>query len=149
MLVPEQDRIISIRDGVAEGRLLGGNLTLLQCLAGTPFCPALDGAILFLEDVGEEIYRIDRILAHLRLAGILARAAGVLVGRFTEVGRRGATASSGCEEVLETYLAPLGVPVAWGFPVGHIADQWTLPLGVRARLDAGAGTLDVLEAAVA
>lgn len=149
VLVPEQDRIITIREGVAEGRLLGGNLTLLQCLAGTPFSPALDGAILFLEDVGEEIYRIDRILAHLRLAGILARAAGVLVGRFTEVGRRGADGVIGLEEVLETYLAPLGVPVAWGFPVGHIADQWTLPLGVRARLDAGAGTLDLLEAAVA
>jgi muramoyltetrapeptide carboxypeptidase len=149
VLVPEQNRVIAIREGVAEGRLVGGNLTLLQCLAGTAFSPALDGAILFLEDVGEEIYRIDRMLAHLRLAGILARAAGVLIGRFTEVGRRGADGVIGLEEVLETYLAPLGVPVAWGFPVGHIADQWTLPLGVRARLDAGAGTLDLLEAAVA
>jgi muramoyltetrapeptide carboxypeptidase len=71
----------------------------------------------------------------------------VAIGRFTEVGRRGADGVIGLEEVLDTYLAPLGVPVAWGFPVGHIDDQWTLPLGVAARLDAGAGTLELLEAA--
>jgi muramoyltetrapeptide carboxypeptidase len=148
VLVPQRDRVVAIRGGRADGPLVGGNLTLLQCLTGTAFTPALDGAILFLEDVGEEIYRIDRILAHLRLAGLLSRAAGVVVGRFTEVGRRGADGVIGLEEVLETYLAPLGVPVAWGFPVGHIDDQWTLPLGVRARLDADAGTLELLEAAV-
>ena len=148
VLVPARDRVVALRGGRAEGPLVGGNLTLLQCLIGTAFTPVLDGAILFLEDVGEEIYRIDRILAHLRLAGLLARAAGVVVGRFTEVGRRGADGVIGLEEVLETYLAPLGVPVAWGFPVGHIDDQWTLPLGVRARLDADAGTLELLEAAV-
>lgn len=148
VLVPQRDRIVALREGVVEGPLTGGNLTLLQCLIGTPFAPVLDGAILFIEDVGEEVYRIDRMLAHLRLAGLLARVAGVAVGRFTEVGRRGADGVIGLEEVLETYLAPLGVPVAWGFPVGHIDDQWTLPLGVRARLDAGRGTLELLEAAV-
>jgi len=148
VLVPDHDRMICVRPGVAEGRLIGGNLTLLQCLVGTRFSPMLDGSILFLEDVGEEVYRLDRILSHFRLAGLLARVAGVAVGRFTEAGRRGADGVIGLEEVLETYLAPLGVPVASGFPIGHIRDQWTVPLGVRARLDAGAGTLDLLEAAV-
>ncbi len=149
VLVPARDRIVAVRSGVAEGPLVGGNLTLIQCLLGTRFMPDLRGAVLFLEDVGEEVYRIDRMLAHLRLAGALDGVAGVAVGRFTEVGRRGADGVLGLEEVLENYLAPLGVPVAWGFPIGHIDDQWTVPVGVRARLDAGAGSLELLEAAVA
>ena len=148
ILVPRQDRIVTLAPGVAEGPLLGGNLSLLQCLLGTPFAPDFDGAILFLEDVGEELYRVDRMLAHLRAAGALGRLAGVLVGRFTELERRGADGALGFDEVLATYLGPLGIPVAYGFPVGHIDDQWTLPLGVRARLDADAGELELLEAAV-
>ena len=90
VLVPSSHRIMTIRAGVAEGPLQGGNLSLLQCLIGTPYLPALDGALLFLEDVGEEVYRIDRMLSHLRLAGALNRLAGVIVGRFTDMGRRGA-----------------------------------------------------------
>jgi muramoyltetrapeptide carboxypeptidase len=148
VLVPARDRVLAIRGGMAEGPLLGGTLSLLQCLLGTPFMPDLEGAVLFLEDVGEEVYRIDRMLAHLRLAGVLGGVAGVAVGRFTEVGRRGADGVLGLEEVLDNYLAPLGVPVAWGFPIGHIDDQWTIPVGVRARLDADAGTLELLEPAV-
>jgi muramoyltetrapeptide carboxypeptidase len=149
VLLPRENRIVTLAGGTAEGPLFGGNLSLLQCLLGTPFCPDLDGAILFLEDVGEDLYRVDRMLAHLRAAGALDRLAGVAVGRFTELERRGADGALGLEEVLETYLLPLGIPVAHGFPVGHIDDQWTLPLGVRARLDADAGDLELLEAAVA
>jgi muramoyltetrapeptide carboxypeptidase len=148
VLVPREDRIVTLRGGVVEGPLVGGNLTLMQCLVGTPFFPAMDGAILFLEDVGEDLYRVDRMLAHLRLAGALDRVAGILIGRFTELRRHMPDGALGYDEVLETYLAPLGVPVAYGFPVGHIDDQWTLPLGVRARLDAGAGELELLETAV-
>ncbi len=147
-LVPQRDRVVTLRGGIAEGILVGGNLTLLQCLIGTRFAPRLDGALLFLEDVGEEVYRIDRMLAHLRMAGLLDRLAGAVIGRFSELGRRGADGALGLDEVLATYLEPLGVPVAHGFPIGHIDDQWTIPLGVRARLDAGAGTLELLEPAV-
>lgn len=149
VLVPRADRIARLCGGVAEGPLLGGNLSLLQCLAGTPFAPSLDGAILFLEDVGEAVYRVDRMLCHLRLAGALDRLAAVAVGRFTELDRRTADGALGFDEVLATYFEPLGIPVAYGFPIGHIDDQWTLPLGVRARLDADAGELELLEAAVA
>jgi muramoyltetrapeptide carboxypeptidase len=149
VLLPLENRIVTLAGGTAEGPLFGGNLSLLQCLLGTPFCPDMDGAILFLEDVGEDLYRVDRMLAHLRAAGALDRLAGVAIGRFTELERRGADGALGLEEVLETYLLPLGIPVAHGFPVGHIDDQWTLPLGVRARLDADAGDLELLEAAVA
>jgi muramoyltetrapeptide carboxypeptidase len=148
VLLPKENRIASLRGGVAEGPLAGGNLTLLQCLIGTAHFPELDGAILFLEDVGEDLYRVDRMLAHLRMAGALERLAGVAVGRFTELKRAMADGALGFDEVLATYLLPLGIPVAYGFPIGHIDDQWTLPLGVRARLDADAGELELLESAV-
>jgi muramoyltetrapeptide carboxypeptidase len=148
VLVPRTPRIVTIRGGTAEGPLLGGNLTLIQCLLGTRHLPDFDGAILFFEDIGEELYRIDRMLAHLRMAGVLDRVAGVAVGQVTELTRRGADGALGYDEVLATYLEPLGVPVAFGFPIGHVEDQWTVPIGIRARLDATAGELDLLETAV-
>jgi muramoyltetrapeptide carboxypeptidase len=148
VLVPKENRIMALRPGVAEGPLVGGNLSLIQCLVGTPHLPELDGAILFLEDVGEDLYRIDRMLAHLRTVGFLGRLAGIAVGRFTELKRGMSDGVLGFDEVLATYFLPLGIPVAYGFPVGHIDDQWTLPIGVRARLDAGAGELELLEPAV-
>lgn len=147
-LVPQDDRIVTVRAGIAEGFLAGGNLTLLQCLIGTPYFPELAGAILFLEDVGEDLYRVDRMLAHLRLIGALRRLSGVLIGRFTKLNRSGADGALGYDEVLAEYFRPLGIPVAYGFPVGHIDAQWTLPLGVRVRLDAGAGEVELLEPAV-
>ena len=88
------------------------------------------------------------MLAHLRMVGALGRLGGVAVGRFTELKRAMSDGALGFDEVLATYFLPLGIPVASGFPVGHIDDQWTLPLGVRARLDADAGELELLEPAV-
>ncbi|HSB55837.1 MAG TPA: LD-carboxypeptidase, partial [Gemmatimonadales bacterium] len=85
VLVPRTNRIITIRAGVAQGPLIGGNLSLLSALAGTRYFPNLDGAILFLEDVGEDLYRIDRMLAQLRMMGALDRLAGVVLGQFTEM----------------------------------------------------------------
>ena len=148
LLVPQENRIVTLTGGVAEGPLAGGNLTLLQCLIGTPYFPELAGTILFLEDVGEDLYRIDRMLAHLRLIGALRRLAGVVVGRFTEMKRSGGDGALGFDEVLTGYFGPLGIPVAYGFPVGHIEAQWTLPLGIRARLDADSGEVELLEPAV-
>ncbi|HET6577888.1 MAG TPA: LD-carboxypeptidase [Gemmatimonadales bacterium] len=148
VLVPRENRIVTIRGGVAEGPLAGGNLTLLQCLIGTRFLPDLDGALLVLEDVNEELYRIDRMLAHLRLAGALTRIRGVLIGRFSGLERHNADGALGLDEVLEHHFGPLGVPVAHGLPIGHIDDQWTVPLGVRARFDADAGVVELLESAV-
>jgi muramoyltetrapeptide carboxypeptidase len=148
-LVSQEDRIVTLCGGVAEGPLAGGNLTMLQCLVGTPYFPDLAGAILFLEDAGEDLYRVDRMLAHLRLIGALRRLSGVLVGRFTGLNRSGGDGAFGYDQVLAEYFCPLEIPVAYGFPVGHIGAQWTLPLGVRARLDADAGEVELLEAAVA
>jgi muramoyltetrapeptide carboxypeptidase len=149
VLVPREDRVIALREGVAEGMLAGGNLSLLQCLIGTPWFPDLDGAILVLEDVNEDLYRVDRMLAHLRAVGALSHLAGIALGRFTELKRNTSDGAFGLDEVLGHYLLPLRIPVALGLPFGHIDAQWTLPLGTRARLDAGAGTVELLEPAVA
>ncbi|HET9274477.1 MAG TPA: LD-carboxypeptidase [Gemmatimonadales bacterium] len=148
VLVPTTNRIVTIRGGTAEGPLAGGNLTLLHCLVGTPWFPALDGAILFLEDVSEKLYAVDRMLAHLRTIGALSRLAGVAIGRFTDLDRNAGDGALGFDEVLTTYFGPLGIPVVAGLPIGHIEDQWTLPLGVRTRLDASRGELAILEPAV-
>lgn len=148
-LVPKSHRIVAIRGGRAEGPLIGGNLSLLVALAGTRHFPDCDGAILFLEEVGEDLYRVDRMLAQLRMIGALDRLAGVMVGQFTDMKRGTGDGALGFDEVLATYFEPLGIPVACGFPIGHVDDQWTLPIGVRARLDASAGGLELVEGAVA
>lgn len=148
VLVPTEGRIITITPGRARGRLVGGNLTLVQALIGTPFFPDLTGAILFLEDVGEDVYRIDRMLAHLRLAGKLDGLAGVALGRFTDLTRATADGGLGLDEIFHTYFGALGIPVAAGFPFGHIDEQWTLPVGVMAELDADRGEVALLEGAV-
>jgi muramoyltetrapeptide carboxypeptidase len=149
VLVPQEHRLVTLRGGTAEGPLAGGNLTLLQCLIGTPWFPDLTGAILFIEDVGEHLYRVDRALAQLRTVGALQRLAGIVVGRFTELVRAGRDGALGFDQVLTSYFGPLNIPVAYGFPIGHIDAQWTMPLGVRARLDADAGEVELLEPAVA
>jgi len=148
VLLPRAPRIVAMHGGSAEGPLVGGNLTLLLALAGTPYFPDLDGALLFLEDVGEDLYRVDRLLAQLRLMGALDRLAGVIVGQFTEMRKGTADGALGFDEVLFTYFGPLQIPIAYGFPIGHVDDQWTLPLGVRARLDADAGEVELLDGAV-
>lgn len=145
--VPAGGRVETLAGGVAEGPLLGGNLSLLSATLGTPYAIRPRGAILFIEEVGEHPYRLDRLLAHLRLAGVLDSVAGIAVGGITETPVIEG-APSGAEVVADA-LGGLGIPVAAGFPFGHIDDNWTLPLGVRARLDANAGTLALLEPAVA
>ncbi len=148
VLVPRAPRVATIVRGRAEGRLVGGNLTLLQCLVGTSWQPDFEGALLFLEDMGEDLYRVDRALSHLRLAGLLDGLAGVIVGQFTDMKRTTSDGGFGFDEVLASYFEPLKVPTAMGFPIGHVDDQWTMPIGVRARLDADAGEVELLEPAV-
>lgn len=130
--------------GRARGRLAGGNLAVLCALCGTPFAPVLDGAIVVLEDVGEAVYRIDRMLVQLRLAGLLTRCAGLVFGQFTEIPSGAVderTARSALDELLREAAEQIGVPCMAGAPVGHTDDQWTLPLGQIAELDVDALTL--------
>ncbi|HEX6599382.1 MAG TPA: LD-carboxypeptidase [Gemmatimonadaceae bacterium] len=134
----------TLRDGRAAGRLVGGNLALLAALAGTPYAPDYTGAILVLEDVGEANYRIDRMLQQLRLSGAFDRLAGIAVGQFTEGADETETESCSLDEILRDVAAAARVPALAGIPLGHIADQWTIPIGARAELDAGARTLHVV-----
>lgn len=123
-----------LRAGRATGPVLGGSLTLAAHLAGTPFAPRLEGAILALEDVGERPYRLDRYLTQLRLAGLLDGLAGIAVGRLTGCDDPpGDGAVRGADVVREAALS-LGVPVAEGFAFGHEDDHRALPLGARATL---------------
>ena len=134
-------RAKTLVSGRAEGPLTGGNLSLITATLGTPYAIRSEGAVLFLEEVGEVPYRVDRALTQLRLAGVFRDVVGVALGDFDEA------AHPGVSEVLHDRLGDLGVPVACGFPFGHIDNNWTLPLGIRARLDADAGILELLEPA--
>lgn len=136
---------VTLAPGVAEGVLAGGNLSLLCALLGTPYEVETKGAILFLEEVAEKPFRIDRMLNQLRLSGKLAEVRGVLLGSFEGCDVRDPEGGLNLAEVFSDYLLPLGVPVLAGYPAGHTPDQVTLPLGLRARLDAGAKTLSFLE----
>jgi muramoyltetrapeptide carboxypeptidase len=145
-LVNRTYRIVRIREGTAAGPLVGGNLTLMTHLMGTPWEVPTDGAILFLEDVNEEHYRVDRMLTQLRLGGKLDRVAGVVFGYCTRCPVTGPAFSM--EEILRDHLEPLGVPVMAGLAFGHIEKQLTFPVGLDATLDVSAGVLRIDEAAV-
>lgn len=139
----------AIVEGSAEGRLTGGNLSLISSLMGTPYEIDTRGGILFLEEVQEKPFRIDRMLNQLRLAGKLKEAAGILLGAFTGCDAQDPEGDLSLSEVFLDYFASLGVPVLTDFPAGHVADQATLPMGVLVRLDATAKTLTLLESPVA
>jgi muramoyltetrapeptide carboxypeptidase len=145
---PSANRAETLSPGMAEGRLVGGNLALLAATVGTEYAVDARGAILFLEEVGEAAYRLDRMLTQLLLSGVLRGVAGIAVGAISESPDADRPDLPTPAEVIRERLAPLGVPIAIGFPFGHVDDNWTLPVGVPARLDADAGTLEVLEPAV-
>ena len=130
-----------LEGGTARGRLAGGNLALLASLTGTPYMPDLDGAILLLEDVSEAVYRVDRMLTQLWLSGALRNVAGLAFGSFTEIPEDQANVERPLERVLDEFAARCGVPCVSKFPIGHIDDQYTYPLGSTARLNADEGLL--------
>ncbi len=148
-IVSRDHRTRTITSGVARGRLLGGNLTVLSAIVGSDYLPDFTGAILFLEDVDEAVYRVDRMLTTLRLAGILDRLAGFVFGRCTDCDPSSGFGSLTLEEVLADHIAPLGIPAFRGSMIGHIPEQFTLPIGGLAELDADAGTIRLLEPGVA
>jgi muramoyltetrapeptide carboxypeptidase len=136
-------RARTIRPGKAEGVLAGGNLAVLASLVGTPYAPKLRGAIVILEDIGERIYRVDRMLRQLYLSRTLDGCRAIVFGRCVDCGDRAESGGRSLDDLLSETANLLGVPCLAGVPVGHIADQWTLPLGRRAVLDAAARTLHV------
>lgn len=140
------NRLTPIVPGVAEGHLIGGNLSLIVTLLGTPFEPNFEGAILFMEDVSEPPYSVDRMLTHLWMAGKLEQVAGIALGKFSDDDYDSNTFSM--EQVLRDRLEPLGIPTLRGVMIGHIEDKTVVPLGIRAQLDVEAGSLTLLESAV-
>jgi muramoyltetrapeptide carboxypeptidase len=131
-----------INAGVAEGRLVGGNLAVLAALCGTPFAPDLSDGILILEDINEPVYRIDRMFQQLKLAGALNGCKAIAFGECT-----GCDDTSGgnrsFDEVLGEIAHSLGVPCVAGIPIGHITEQWTIPLGAMGKLDTATRALTV------
>ena len=147
-LTQVQDRVLTINSGKAEGKLLGGNLAVLASMVGSEYLPDFKNSILFLEDVDEEIYRVDRMLTQLRLAGILGQISGFVFGRCTDCGPGKGYASLTLEEVLDDHIKPLGVPAWYGSMIGHIENKFTIPLGIETKIDADNGKITLLEPAV-
>ncbi len=140
----------TLHPGKAEGRLTGGTLTLMAASLGTPYSINTCGRIVFMEDTGEEAYKVDRLLTQLLAAGKLVDAAGIAIGRFTETesGNYPRAHNFSLQEVLADRLRPLHIPVFSGLDIGHIRNQPALPYGIRTRLDAGLRTLEILDTAV-
>lgn len=144
-----ENRVQTLYPGTARGRLLGGNLTVLTALVGSGYLPDWEDCILFLEDIEEAPYRVDRMLTQLRLAGILQKVRAVIWGHCSNCDPGGGYGSLTVTEVLQDHLRPLGVPAWRGAMIGHIARQFTLPVGSEVEVDATAGTIRMLEPAVA
>lgn len=142
--------ITTLHPGKASGRLVGGNLTVLSTLMGTPWLPDVDRAILFVEDVGEAEYRIDRMLTQLALAGVLDRLAGVIFGQCVRCTSGVANyAGYTVPDILEQHLASLGIPAFSGANIGHVYNQLSLPVGAQVEMDAVKGTITLLSPIVA
>ena len=148
-LAQTKERITTLRPGTVRGQLVGGNLTVLCHLIGSPYLPDWRGKILFVEDVHEDVYSVDRMLTHLKLAGILGQVAGFVFGKCTKCDAgSGSYGSLTLEEVLTEHIGSLTVPAYAGAMIGHIADKFTVPIGINAEMNADAGTIRLLESAV-
>jgi muramoyltetrapeptide carboxypeptidase len=140
-------RVETLFAGRAEGPLTGGNLSILVTSLGTPYEPDPSGAILFIEDIGEEPYKVDRMLTHLARAGFLKNISGFIFGQCTDCkpdGSRGFT----MKEVIQQHILPLEIPAVIGMDIVHDPDNFTIPVGVKASLDANKGVLNLLESGV-
>ena len=144
-LVPRKNRTVTITGGKAQGELIGGNLTVLTALAGSPYLPDFSGKILFLEDVSEAPYRIDRMFSTLKLMGVLDRIAGLIFGECTDCNPGDGYGSLTLPQIFDDYLKPLKIPAYRGAMIGHIRQQFIVPVGGKVEMDADAGTFRLLE----
>ncbi|MBP5977029.1 LD-carboxypeptidase [Brasilonema sp. CT11] len=139
----------TITSGKAKGRLIGGNLSVLSAIVGSPYLPDLSGAILFLEDTHENIYRIDRMITHLKIAGLFNKLAGFVFGQCSDCLPDADYGSLTLEDVLSDHIQPLRIPAWSGAMIGHgVEKMLTLPIGLEVEIDADAGTIRMLEPAV-
>lgn len=147
-LTPRENRVRTIVPGTASGILKGGCLSIISSLLGTEYVPSWKDAILFVEDINEEIYRVDRMLTHLKLAGVLAQAKGFIFASCTDCDPDEGYGSLTMEQVLDDHIKPLGIPSWFGSMIGHISKKFTIPVGIEAEVDATKGTIRLLEPAV-
>jgi muramoyltetrapeptide carboxypeptidase len=144
-LTIHENRIQTIEEGQATGQLVGGNLTVFSSLVGTPYLPDMKGKILFLEEIGESIYRVDRMLSTLKLSGILDDVSGIILGGFTRVDPDGdGFGNFALMDVFERYFKGTGIPTYSGALFGHIAQKHTIPIGKMAKMDANNGTFHLM-----
>ncbi|MCB7481149.1 S66 peptidase family protein [Christiangramia sediminis] len=149
-LTQTSNRIRTINKGKSKGQLLGGNLSVLTSIMGTPYFPKdWQGKILYLEDIGEKIYAVDRMMSQLELGGVLKQISGFVFGKCNgcDPGGNG-YGSLTMEEVIDHYIKPLNIPAYSGAMIGHIDDNVTIPNGIEAEIDANQGTIQLLKPAV-
>jgi muramoyltetrapeptide carboxypeptidase len=147
--VERKNRVTRMGGGKVQGRLVGGNLSLMATLCGTPYAPNFSDSILVLEDVGEATYRLDRMLTQLWLTGSLQQVAGIAFGKFTDCKTSGSWAKQlTVEEIITTRCREMGIPAVRGLMIGHVEDMTTLPIGCMAELDVDAGMLRLMEPGV-
>ncbi|RRA98056.1 S66 peptidase family protein [Larkinella rosea] len=148
LLAQVKDRVMTLYPGKVRGRLLGGNLTVLSHLMGSKYLPDWKNSILFLEDIGEDVYRMDRMITQLKLAGVLDQISGFVFGKCTDCEPGKGYGSLTLEDVFRDHIVPLKKPAYSGAMIGHITHKFTVPLGIEAEIDAEAGTIRLLEPAV-
>ena len=148
-LVIKQNRTQTITPGIAEGVIVGGNLTVLTALAGSPYLPDFQDKILFLEDVEESPYRIDRMMSTLQLMGALDKIKGFIFGQCTDCDPSGGYGSLTLNQILEDFILPLKIPAYRGAMIGHVPKQFIVPIGARVSMDATRGTFEMKEAVFA
>lgn len=146
---PDNVPLKILKSGEARGRLLGGCLSLINVLFGTQYCPNFDGAILFIEDIEEEAYRVDRYFAQMKMAGILDRVSGIVLGQFIDCEAKDKSKPSlKLDEIFHDYFDRLNIPIIQDFAYGHGPIKHTIPVGAEAYLNTEQGGLFITEGAV-
>ena len=144
---PEYD-IYTINKGRSEGELIGGNISVLDSMIGSAYEPDFENKIVYLEEIGEQTYRVDKMLFHLLYATNLKKAAGIVMGVFDECNINKEEPKLTLKEAIHDLLKPLEMPISYGLSFGHIKTMITIPNGIKAKMDANRNTLKLLEKAV-
>ena len=147
--LPAEDKLFTLNKGNTKGRIVGGNLALITSLLGTEYLPAVKDKILFLEDVSEVPYRIDRMLNQLRLAKVLKQPSGIILGVFVDCNETDpAKKTLTLGEVIGDYFGSLDIPIVYNFSHGHLKNNITIPYGIMMKLNASRGFAEIMESAV-
>jgi muramoyltetrapeptide carboxypeptidase len=144
-LVVKGNRIQTLSGGKVKGRILGGNLTVLTALSGTPYYPDFQDAILFIEDTGEDPYKVDRMMSTLKLNGTLDKIRGFVFGQCTDCTPGGGYGAFTIDQIMDSYILPLKIPAYTGAMIGHVSRQFIIPVGAEVELDADLGSISVTQ----